>query len=286
MSCLPPRLEHCAPRPRNQARDRRYPRLVEAGIFAAATAACGGDVVGDQAEHDPDPMIAGGIAEPYGTGGEAAGGAGPVAGTPTVISGATGGEVIGTGGGDIDGGAAMPFTGGAGASGGTTAIGMGGTAGVASSWDGWMSVRLEQSTDCVSAGQPLAVEVHVGQAAASLAIFGTRTVVAPEGTEACLPNFVTQDCVVAEEFGVSLSGDDAQRVMDSFSYLPDTTCVNDGVECEMPCNAPSVEIDGIDRGSTFCCGTFDDPEFARRAQAAIDSLMALVDARLSDSAAE
>ena len=179
----------------------------------------------------------------------------------------------------------MAFTGGSSGLGGAAPLGGGGTAGggAVAPWDGWMSVHVGQSTECVSAGQPLSVEVHVGQAAESVVVIGTRTVPAAEGSEGCLPNYVDQTCVVAEEFGVSLSGAEADMVMESFSYLPDAICINDGTLCEMPCNAPTLEVDGIDRGSTFCCGSVDDPEYSQRVQAAADQLMDLVDAALAAS---
>jgi hypothetical protein len=233
-------------------------------------------------------MIAGGITMPYETGGTAAGGAG---GNPVSLGG-SGAMVTGSGGGEIDGGMPMPFTGGSGGAaamgggageGGVSVSATGGVAagGAASPWDGWLGVRVKQAAECVSAGQPLDVHVLVDQAAETLVVTGTRTVVAPPGTEDCLTNYVDDSCAVPEQFAISLSGAAADQVMAAFSYLPEATCTNEGVQCEMPCNAPALQIDGVERGSVFCCGSFDNPEYSLRAQEAVTLLMELVDTHLA-----
>lgn len=247
-------LAHCPPRPR-EAATTRYPRLLEVGLVALAAGACGGQTGGDSAL----PFATGGLA-PAGAGSNESGGGG------------TGGGV------DPGGTGGMGGTGGTGSGGLTSGGGGGGEA----PWDGWLSARVQQATECVGVGQPLDVELLVDQSATSILVRGTRTVAAPPDATGCLMSYLSSACVLPEEFAVNLANTAASEILAGFSSLPRATCTNtEGVECEMPCDAVILTVDGMSYGSSFCCGRWDDPGFAERATEVSARLMQLVDDVLS-----
>ena len=261
-----PRLAEHSARPRSQARARAYPRLLEAGLLATATAvaSCGG--------HVDSVSLTGGAPLPFGSGGAspALGGAAGAGGSTT-----TGGTAT-TGGMDPTGGAAS--AGGTVATGGMVATAAtGAVGGLPAPYAGVVEVFIQQTTDCVDAGEPIHLEL-VGAEDGTVKITGMRARTGPDEMSEC-PYFSQEgSCIIPEPIEAIFEGSNGSHVQDLFDDLPRTTCLNsENVRCEMPCNAVTINVDGTDYGSTFCCGGFEDPAYAEQATAAVDELMRMIE---------